>query len=151
MIEPDPPEPGGLSFPPAGVQLPLLPKFREGWLRPALFFGNNPASQIGGAITTASAMTLIGFWVVDSWRTVTIGTNGSFSRSHCAAYRRSHHHSETACGTKWRRYCGQLHRIALSPSAAPSGFGCQDPDGNCKAHPQSLARKYRAIVGQSWM
>src|ERR1700689_4229618 len=65
MIEPNPPEPGGLSFPPAGVQLPLLQKFREGWLRPALFFGNNPASLVGGALTTASAMTLIGFWVVD--------------------------------------------------------------------------------------
>ena len=65
MIEPDLPEPGGLSFLLSGVQLPLLQKFREGWLRPALFFGNNPASLIGGAITTASAMTLIGFWVVD--------------------------------------------------------------------------------------
>jgi nitrate/TMAO reductase-like tetraheme cytochrome c subunit len=39
--------------------------FREGWLRPALFFGNNPVSLLGGAITTASAMTLIGFWIVD--------------------------------------------------------------------------------------
>jgi nitrate/TMAO reductase-like tetraheme cytochrome c subunit len=40
-------------------------KFRENWLRPALFFGNNPVSLAGGAITTASAMTLIGFWIVD--------------------------------------------------------------------------------------
>ena len=27
--------------------------------------GNNPISLIGGALTTASAMILIGFWVVD--------------------------------------------------------------------------------------
>jgi hypothetical protein len=40
-------------------------RFRENWVRPALFFGNNPISLIGGAMTTASAMTLIGFWVVD--------------------------------------------------------------------------------------
>lgn len=40
-------------------------RFRENWVRPALFFGNNPISLIGGALTTASAMTLIGFWVVD--------------------------------------------------------------------------------------
>jgi nitrate/TMAO reductase-like tetraheme cytochrome c subunit len=45
--------------------VPLFQKFREGWLRPALFFGNNPLSLVGGAITTASAMTLIGFWIVD--------------------------------------------------------------------------------------
>jgi nitrate/TMAO reductase-like tetraheme cytochrome c subunit len=45
--------------------VPPFQKFREDWLRPALFFGNNPASLVGGAITTASAMTLIGFWVVD--------------------------------------------------------------------------------------
>ncbi len=29
-----------------------------------LFLGNNPVSLIGGAITSASAMTLIGFWIV---------------------------------------------------------------------------------------
>ncbi len=39
--------------------------FRENWLRPLLFLGNNPTSLIGGALTTASAMTLIGFWVVE--------------------------------------------------------------------------------------
>ena len=39
--------------------------FRENWLRPLLFLGNNPISLIGGALTTASAMILIGFWVVD--------------------------------------------------------------------------------------
>jgi hypothetical protein len=37
---------------------------REGWLRPFLFYGNNPLSLLGGALTTASAMVLIGFWVV---------------------------------------------------------------------------------------
>jgi nitrate/TMAO reductase-like tetraheme cytochrome c subunit len=38
--------------------------FKENWVRPALFFGNNALSLIGGAITSASALTLIGFWVV---------------------------------------------------------------------------------------
>jgi hypothetical protein len=33
-------------------------------LRPVLFFGNNWISLIGGALTTASAFVLIGFWVV---------------------------------------------------------------------------------------
>ena len=33
-------------------------------LRPTLFFGNNWISLIGGALTTASAFVLIGFWVV---------------------------------------------------------------------------------------
>jgi nitrate/TMAO reductase-like tetraheme cytochrome c subunit len=42
----------------------LLSSFSKNWLRPVLFFGNNPISLIGGAITSASAMTLIGFWVV---------------------------------------------------------------------------------------
>lgn len=42
----------------------LLNKLDKSWLRPILFFGNNPISLIGGAITTASAMTLVGFWVV---------------------------------------------------------------------------------------
>ena len=37
----------------------------KGWLRPFFFYGNNPISLIGGALTRASAMILIGFWVVD--------------------------------------------------------------------------------------
>ena len=37
----------------------VLQKFREDWLRPALFFGNNPISLAGGAITTASGITMI--------------------------------------------------------------------------------------------
>jgi len=41
-----------------------LSSFSKNWLRPVLFLGNNPISLIGGAITSASAMTLIGFWVV---------------------------------------------------------------------------------------
>jgi nitrate/TMAO reductase-like tetraheme cytochrome c subunit len=38
---------------------------KESWLRPFLFYGNNALSLIGGALTTASAMVLIGFWVID--------------------------------------------------------------------------------------
>jgi len=37
---------------------------REDLLRPLFFYGNNWLSLLGGAITTASAMVLIGFWVV---------------------------------------------------------------------------------------
>jgi nitrate/TMAO reductase-like tetraheme cytochrome c subunit len=40
-------------------------KFRENWVRPALFFGNNPVSLAGGAITSASAVTMISYWVVE--------------------------------------------------------------------------------------
>jgi hypothetical protein len=43
----------------------LFQKFREDWLRPALFFGNNPVSLAGGAITTASGITMISYWVVE--------------------------------------------------------------------------------------
>jgi len=43
----------------------LFQKFREGWVRPALFFGNNPISLAGGAITTASGVTMIGYWLVE--------------------------------------------------------------------------------------
>ncbi|CAN5508053.1 NapC/NirT family cytochrome c [soil metagenome] len=38
--------------------------FRESWLRPFLFYGNNRMSLIGGAVTTASAMVLVGYWIV---------------------------------------------------------------------------------------
>ena len=34
-------------------------------LRPVLFYGNNWTSLIGGAITSASAIVLVGFWVVE--------------------------------------------------------------------------------------
>jgi len=40
-------------------------KFRENWLRPALFFGNNPISLAGGALTTASGVTMIGYWLFE--------------------------------------------------------------------------------------
>ena len=43
----------------------LFQKFREGWVRPALFFGNNPISLAGGAITSASGVTMIGYWLVE--------------------------------------------------------------------------------------
>ncbi len=43
----------------------MLQRFREGWVRPALFFGNNPISLAGGAITTASGVTMIGYWLVE--------------------------------------------------------------------------------------
>ncbi len=43
----------------------MLQKFREHWVRPALFFGNNPISLAGGAITTASGVTMIGYWLVE--------------------------------------------------------------------------------------
>jgi nitrate/TMAO reductase-like tetraheme cytochrome c subunit len=43
----------------------MFQKIREGWVRPALFFGNNPISLAGGAITTASGVTMIGYWLVE--------------------------------------------------------------------------------------
>ncbi len=43
----------------------LFQKFREGWVRPALFFGNNPISLAGGAITSASGVTMISYWLVE--------------------------------------------------------------------------------------
>jgi len=43
----------------------LFQKFRESWVRPALFFGNNPISLAGGAITTASGATMVGYWLVE--------------------------------------------------------------------------------------
>ena len=43
----------------------LLQSFRESWVRPALFFGNNPISLAGGAITSASGVTMIGYWLVE--------------------------------------------------------------------------------------
>ena len=45
--------------------MPLIQRFRESWLRPALFFGNNPISLAGGAITTASGVTMISYWVAE--------------------------------------------------------------------------------------
>jgi nitrate/TMAO reductase-like tetraheme cytochrome c subunit len=45
--------------------VPVFQKFREGWVRPALFFGNNPISLAGGAISSASGVTMIGYWLVE--------------------------------------------------------------------------------------
>jgi nitrate/TMAO reductase-like tetraheme cytochrome c subunit len=42
----------------------LFSRLDKNWLRPILFFGNNPISLIGGAMTSAAALTLLGFWVV---------------------------------------------------------------------------------------
>ena len=40
-------------------------KFREHWVRPALFFGNNPISLVGGAMTSGSAVIMLGYWVTE--------------------------------------------------------------------------------------
>jgi nitrate/TMAO reductase-like tetraheme cytochrome c subunit len=45
--------------------VPMFLKFRENWVRPALFFGNNPVSLAGGAITTAAGITMIASWVAE--------------------------------------------------------------------------------------
>jgi nitrate/TMAO reductase-like tetraheme cytochrome c subunit len=39
-------------------------RLKENWLQPFFFYGNNPLSLIGGALTTASAFVLVGFWIV---------------------------------------------------------------------------------------
>ena len=55
----------GRQFERQGEKVPLLQRFRENWVRPALFFGNNPISLAGGAITSASGVTMIGYWLVE--------------------------------------------------------------------------------------
>jgi nitrate/TMAO reductase-like tetraheme cytochrome c subunit len=45
--------------------VPFFLKFRENWVRPALFFGNNPLSLTGGAITSASGVTMIAYWLIE--------------------------------------------------------------------------------------
>ena len=42
-----------------------LDQFKKNWIRPFFFYGNNRISLIGGAVTSASALVLVGFWVVD--------------------------------------------------------------------------------------
>jgi len=42
----------------------LWQKMKQEWFEPFLFFGNNLISLIGGALTTASAFVLVGFWIV---------------------------------------------------------------------------------------
>src|SRR5215813_10387049 len=41
--------------------------FKERRLRPLVFLAHNPISLIGVGLTTASALTLIGFWVIDAF------------------------------------------------------------------------------------
>jgi nitrate/TMAO reductase-like tetraheme cytochrome c subunit len=43
----------------------LFQKFRDNWVRPAMFFGNNPISLLGGAITTAAGVTIVGYWLLE--------------------------------------------------------------------------------------
>ena len=43
----------------------MFQRIRENWVRPALFFGNNPISLAGGAITSAAGVTMIGYWLVE--------------------------------------------------------------------------------------
>ena len=65
--------------------MPLIQRFRESWLRPALFFGNNPISLAGGAITTASGVTMISYWVAETRSAVPTTTliSASSSSSFC--------------------------------------------------------------------
>jgi nitrate/TMAO reductase-like tetraheme cytochrome c subunit len=42
-----------------------LEAMKKNWIRPFFFYGNNRLSLIGGALTSASALVLIGFWIVD--------------------------------------------------------------------------------------
>jgi hypothetical protein len=41
-----------------------LDNFKTNWVRPFFFYGNNRISLIGGALTSASALVLLGFWIV---------------------------------------------------------------------------------------
>ena len=50
----------------------MFEKLRENWIRPALFFGNNPISLAGGAITTASAITIVAFWLAETFGHFTV-------------------------------------------------------------------------------
>ena len=43
----------------------FVERLQSSWLRPALFFGNNPISLAGGAITTASGITMISYWLAE--------------------------------------------------------------------------------------
>jgi hypothetical protein len=43
----------------------VFQRIRESFIRPALYFGNNPISLAGGAITSASGITIIGYWLVE--------------------------------------------------------------------------------------
>ena len=45
----------------------VFQNFKVNWVRPALFFGNNPISLAGGAITSASAVTMVAFWLAETF------------------------------------------------------------------------------------
>ncbi len=42
----------------------LLSRLKENWLQPFFFFGNNPVTLIGSGLTTASAITLLSYWMM---------------------------------------------------------------------------------------
>jgi nitrate/TMAO reductase-like tetraheme cytochrome c subunit len=42
-----------------------LLKLKQNWLEPFFFFGNNPITLIGSGLTTASAITLVVYWVME--------------------------------------------------------------------------------------
>jgi nitrate/TMAO reductase-like tetraheme cytochrome c subunit len=42
-----------------------IQNFKQRWLQPFFYLGKNTLSLIGGALTTASAFVLVGFWMVD--------------------------------------------------------------------------------------
>jgi nitrate/TMAO reductase-like tetraheme cytochrome c subunit len=39
---------------------------KENWLQPFFFFGNNPITLIGSGLTTASAITLVAYWLAET-------------------------------------------------------------------------------------
>jgi nitrate/TMAO reductase-like tetraheme cytochrome c subunit len=41
----------------------LWTRLRQNWLQPFFFFGNNPITLIGSGLTTASAVTLVFYWI----------------------------------------------------------------------------------------
>src|ERR1700758_1623862 len=43
----------------------MLERISEHSVRPSLFFGKNPISLAGGAITSAAGVTMIGYWLVE--------------------------------------------------------------------------------------
>ena len=40
-------------------------KLKQNWLEPFFFFGNNPITLIGSGLTTASAITLVAYWLAE--------------------------------------------------------------------------------------
>lgn len=46
----------------------IFQSIKKNWLEPFFFLGKNPISLIGTGLTSASAITLIGFWILDLLR-----------------------------------------------------------------------------------